>query len=101
MSMYRTKARLYWNADKTAIIAGDASDAAFLLAPEGGEVSEDIVETYNLGAKGLVERVSGTPSEPTATEADEGEPAAEPVEPEPEEAEAESEPPKSKTRRRQ
>ncbi len=44
--------RIYLNADRSAVVGEDSDQAAFLLAGEGAEVSEEDAKKYGLkGAK--------------------------------------------------
>lgn len=51
MSGYRTTERLYVNADRSRIVPEDSSEAAFLLAAAGKEISAEDAEKYGLVGK--------------------------------------------------
>lgn len=46
--MYVAKERLYINGDRTKVVAENSPEVAFLLAPEGGEISEREARKYGL-----------------------------------------------------
>jgi hypothetical protein len=47
---FKTDKRLYLNADKTKVVEEDDTDAAYLLAGAGDEVSDEDAKTYGLKA---------------------------------------------------
>lgn len=50
MPQFVSDRRIYLNADKSAAVNEDSPDAAFLLAAEGGVVSDEDVKKYGLKA---------------------------------------------------
>lgn len=46
--MYKAEKRLYVNADRSRLVEEDDPEAAFLLAPEGAEIPDDVARQYGL-----------------------------------------------------